>query len=143
MLPGRALQCTAATGSELFLFWGVVEGGGVKTISCILPKTESCAFSLFLSPTMLAAMHTYIPVSVFFAFEIVSFPPRTCNTPPHRREQKTERSTIFHETSSIQTAFQLFQVNVIREGPQRCDLEPRTGLSGEEEGRTGGEGCSP
>lgn len=115
-------------------------GGGV-IISCFLPKTESCAFSLFLSPTMLAATHTYIPESVFLAAEIVSFPPRTCNTEPKGNQQKKkgQRSTIFHETGSIQTAFQLFQVNVIREKHRRCDLELRTGLGGGGVGRGIGE----
>lgn len=132
---GDVLPGCAATGSDLFLFWGQTgcvgggeAGGGI--ISCFLPKMESCAFSLFLSPTMLAATHTYIPESVFFVFEIVSFPPRTCNTATQGDNKKKQRSTIFRETGSIQTAFQLFQVNVIREKHWRCDLELRTGLDG-------------
>lgn len=49
---------------------------GYECVSDFLPNTESWAFSLSLSPTMLAATHTYIPASSFLVFEIVSFPPR-------------------------------------------------------------------
>lgn len=47
-----------------------------------LPNTDSWAISLSLSPTMLAATHTYIPPSLFRVLEMVNFPPRIWTIDP-------------------------------------------------------------
>lgn len=41
-----------------------------------LPNTVTCAVSLSLSPTMLVPTQMYMPASLFFVLEIISFPPR-------------------------------------------------------------------
>lgn len=53
-----------------FFFWG---GGQEKQL---VPNTVTWAVSLSLSPTMLVPTQMYMPASLFFVLEIISFPPR-------------------------------------------------------------------
>lgn len=66
---GKLHKCWMSMSKSTYIF--------KQILANFLPNTDSWAFSLSLSPTMLEATHTKIPESLFLAFEIVSFPPRT------------------------------------------------------------------
>lgn len=53
---------------------------------------------------MLAATHTYVPVSVFLVFEIVSFPPRTCQEKINKKNTRDNRESVWYKVLSTVTA---------------------------------------